>query len=157
MNAVVHWLDAFGPNAWSVKTMTDSVDGIFVCAGSEARQARAATAVDAQGLKGTTVKAQVRVIRLWSRLKRSLASVSSHAAFFFSVPTTSNWTSCHLCLLTQHVLANVQIINPPIFGVIAGVVVGLSPAGPLLFLAPSASAAKMPFELKIMVGELHTK
>ena len=46
-----------------------------------------------------------------------------------------------------------QVINPPLFGVIAGVVVGLSPAGPLLFLAPSPSASKMPFELKIVVGK----
>ena len=46
-----------------------------------------------------------------------------------------------------------QVINPPLFGVIAGVVVGLSPAGPLLFLPPSPSALRMPFELKIVVGE----
>ena len=46
-----------------------------------------------------------------------------------------------------------QVINPPLFGVIAGVVVGLSPAGPLLFLAPSPSASRMPFELKIVVGK----
>ena len=46
-----------------------------------------------------------------------------------------------------------QVINPPLSGVIAGVVVGLSPAGPLLFLAPSPSAIRMPFELKIVVGK----
>ena len=46
-----------------------------------------------------------------------------------------------------------QVINPPLFGVIAGVFMGLSPAGPLLFLAPSPSASRMPFELKIVVGK----
>ena len=46
-----------------------------------------------------------------------------------------------------------QVVNPPLFGVIAGVVIGLSPAGPLLFLPPSPSAPSMPFELRIIVGE----
>ncbi|KAL3147311.1 hypothetical protein ABBQ32_002796 [Trebouxia sp. C0010 RCD-2024] len=47
-----------------------------------------------------------------------------------------------------------SVINPPLFGVISGVIVGLSPAGPLLFLAPSAASSSMPFELKIVVGAL---
>ena len=57
-----------------------------------------------------------------------------------------------MCSECCHVL---QVINPPLFGVIAGVVIGLSPAGPLLFLAPSPSAPSMPFELRIVVGEQH--
>ena len=58
--------------------------------------------------------------------------------------------------MQRHALCPVQVINPPLFGVIAGVVVGLSPMGPLLFLPLSASGPKMPFELKIVVGELVT-
>ncbi len=58
--------------------------------------------------------------------------------------------------MQQHALHPVQVINPPLFGVIAGVVVGLSPMGPLLFLPLSTSGPKMPFELKIVVGELVT-
>jgi len=58
--------------------------------------------------------------------------------------------------MQQHALHSVQVINPPLFGVIAGVVVGLSPMGPLLFLPLSSSGPQMPFELKIAVGELVT-
>lgn len=58
--------------------------------------------------------------------------------------------------MQQHALHSVQVINPPLFGVIAGVVVGLSPMGPLLFLPLSSSGPQMPFELKIVVGELVT-
>ncbi|DBA74521.1 TPA: hypothetical protein ACH3X2_000978 [Trebouxia sp. C0005] len=49
-----------------------------------------------------------------------------------------------------------SVINPPLFGVIAGMVVGLSPMGPLLFLPLPTSGPKMPFELKIVVGALRS-
>lgn len=56
-------------------------------------------------------------------------------------------------MISKMLHVTVQVINPPLLGVIAGVIVGLSPAGPLLFLAPSPSASRMPFELKIVVGK----
>ena len=51
-----------------------------------------------------------------------------------------------------------QISNPPLFGIIAGILVGASPLGTQLFQPNSAlamhRAAQLPTELKTCLGEL---
>ena len=55
-----------------------------------------------------------------------------------------------------------QIANPPLFGIIAGILVGVSPLGVQLFQSESAiaihRAAQLPTELRTCLGEsLHTR
>ncbi len=56
---------------------------------------------------------------------------------------------------------DLQISNPPLFGIIAGILVGMSPLGTQLFQADSPialhRAAQLPTELRTCLGEsLHT-
>ena len=50
-----------------------------------------------------------------------------------------------------------QIANPPLFGIIAGILVGVSPLGVQLFQSESAiaihRAAQLPTELRTCLGE----
>ena len=48
----------------------------------------------------------------------------------------------------------VQVLNPPLLGVLAGVVVGLSPLGKVLFGPVPASQTSRPWEMQALVGEL---
>ena len=47
-----------------------------------------------------------------------------------------------------------QVLNPPLLGVLAGVVVGLSPLGKVLFGPVRASQTSLPWEMQALVGEL---
>ncbi len=46
-----------------------------------------------------------------------------------------------------------QVLNPPLLGVLAGVVVGLSPLGKVLFGPVPASKTSLPWEMQALVGE----
>ena len=46
------------------------------------------------------------------------------------------------------------MLNPPLLGVLAGVVVGLSPLGKVLFGPVPASQTSLPWEMQALVGEL---
>ena len=45
-----------------------------------------------------------------------------------------------------------QVLNPPLLGVLAGVVVGLSPLGKVLFGPVPASQTRLPWEMQALVG-----
>lgn len=54
-------------------------------------------------------------------------------------------------------VSDLQIVNPPLLGIIAGILVGVSPLGVQLFQPESATAmqraAQLPTELRTCLGE----
>lgn len=105
------------------------------------RVLRPSESVDNDGLTSPTLMASLRGMP--AAFRRHLTRVGPRGVLYYACAST--WQ-----LITSGSAAVWKGINPPLMGVSLGLIVGLSPAGPLLF--PSATSTTHNFSAKLPAG-----